>query len=279
MTRFSFAVVALGALTFAALTPAHAETYVLESGHTRAEFRVSHLGFSEMPGMFSDIKGRLEFDPAKPEQGSIEATINANSVTMNHAVLDGKLKGKDFFNTAKYPTITFKSTDIDRDGSASGTIKGNLTMLGVTRPVTLDVTFSKKAWNKYAGAEAVGFTAFTKIHRSDFGMKYLLPDVGDDVTIRLDVEAVKAKPSDLVDKAADVKIINTTDKKSDEQKKESDNKGGVQAPEKTTVDKLKTPPTDASTDMPAETPPAAEAPPAQEPSAAKPAKRPRMGAF
>lgn len=197
---------------------ARAEIYVLDPGHTRVEYRVNHLGFSDMPGIFSNVKGKLDFNPGKPEEASIEATIDASAVTMNHALLDSKIKGPSFFNIAKFPVITFKSTSIDRTGSDKGVVEGKLTFLGVTRLVKLDVQFSKKAWDRYAGAEAVGFTAWTKIHRSDFGMKYLLPDVSDDVSIRIDVEALKAKPSDLVDKAAEVKVIDTTAAKDDGKK-------------------------------------------------------------
>jgi polyisoprenoid-binding protein YceI len=226
MNRRSFPIYAiLGLALFA--SPVRAETYNLDAGHTRVQYRVNHLGFSDMPGIFNDIKGTLNFDPTNPEASTIDATINASSVTMNNTMLDGKIKGGDFFNVAKFPTITFKSTGVNREGSAKGSVEGKLTFLGVTRPVTLDVTFNKKAWDKYAGAEAVGFTAYAKIHRSDFGMKYLLPDVGDDVTIRIDVEALKAK-SDGVDKAAQVKTIDTAkdtkeaDKVTDEKQEVSD---------------------------------------------------------
>lgn len=196
-------------LTVFVATAAHAEIYKIEPTHTRVQYRVNHLGFSEMPGIFSEVQGKIDFDPNKPGQAQVDATINTASVTMNNGLLDSKLKGKDFFNTAKYPAIRFVSTEIERTGPSVGTMQGELTMLGVTRPVTLKVEFRKKGWNKYQGGDAVGFSAWTKIHRSDFGMKYLLPDVGDDVSIRIDLEAVKAKPDEVVDKAAEVKIIDT----------------------------------------------------------------------
>ena len=195
-------------LTFAAVQDAQAASviYGIDPAHTRVEYRISHLGFSSFMGAFSDVRGQIDFDPEHPENAAVKAQINASSVTMLNGALDAKLKSASFFNVAKYPVISFVSTDIDRTGSSSGTMTGKLTLLGVTKPVTLQVEFSKRAWNKYAGAYAVGFTATTKIHRSDFGMKYLLPDVGDDVTIRIDVEAVQGKPSEL-DSAAQVKEI------------------------------------------------------------------------
>lgn len=204
MTRLLFAVFAL---VFA--TAAHAETYMIEPSHTRAEYRVSHLGFSNMPGIFNDIKGKIEFDADKVNASVVEAIIRTDSVTMNNTVLDQKLKGRDFFNTQKYPVMVFKSTEIEKTGLDRGVMKGNLTLLGVTKPVTLKVKFNKKAWNKYQGVYAMGFTAWTSIRRSDFGMKYILPDVGDDVKIRLEVEALQAKPNEVFDLAAQVKIINT----------------------------------------------------------------------
>ncbi len=208
MNRHFFSIYAILSLVLFAPS-AMAEEYVFDSSHTRVQYRISHLGFSDMPGMFSNIKGTLNFDPTMPEQSTVEAVINASDVTMNNTVLDGKLKGKDFFNVAKFPTITFNSTNVIREGSAKGSVEGKVTFLGVTRPVTLDVTFNKKAFSKYAGSDVVGFTAYTKINRSDFGMKYLLPDVGDTVTIRIDVEAVRPKAVDAADPAAQVKTTET----------------------------------------------------------------------
>ena len=208
-------------MTAAMATPAGAEIYKIEPSHTRVQYRVSHLGFSQMPGIFSDVRGTIDFDPEKPNTAQVEAIINANAVTMNNSLLDSKLKGGDFFNTAKFPVITFKSTEIERTGASKGVMHGQLTLLGVTRPVVLKIDFRKKGWNKYQGGDAVGFSAWTKIHRSDFGMKYLLPDVGDDVSIRIDLEAVKLKPGEVLDKAAEVKVIDTTKDKPVEAKKPS----------------------------------------------------------
>lgn len=172
---------------------AQSVTYTIDTSHTRVVYGISHLGFSMMPGRFHDISGTLVFDPQSPEASQVDIVINPVSVTMDHAVLDKKLVEENFFNTRAYPTITFKSAKIVKTGDKTGTVTGDVTLLGVTKPVTLDVTFNKKAFNKYAGAETVGFSATGKIKRSDFGMTYLLPDVGDDVLLNIQLEATAPK--------------------------------------------------------------------------------------
>lgn len=168
---------------------AMAATYEVDPGHTRVIYHVKHLGFSNFYGHFNAITGMIDFDPEKPESGKVDITIDANSVSMDHDVLDEKLKGKEYFNTAKFPTITFKSTEVEKTGPASGHVTGNLTLLGVTKPVTLDVTFNNKAMNNYSKTMMVGFSATAKILRSDFGMKATLPAVGDEVILTIEAEA------------------------------------------------------------------------------------------
>jgi polyisoprenoid-binding protein YceI len=191
-----FLLLALGSVwpAFAAPLP----LYDLDPAHTRVTYRVSHLGFSMMPGTMHDIKGTVAFDPERVEESMLDVTINAKAITMNHGVLDEKLQGKEFFNTVQFPEITFKSTKVERKGTAKGTVTGNLTFLGVTKPVTLKVTFNKKAFSKYTGGDVVGFSASGKINRSDFGMKAYLPDVGDQVTLYIEAEAHvhKDEPTD-----------------------------------------------------------------------------------
>lgn len=167
--------------------------YKIDASHTRVVYGISHLGFSMMPGRFHDIDGTIHFDPANPESAMVDIVINPATVTMDDATLDGKLVGENFFNVAAHPTITFKSTHITKTGDNTGTVTGNVTLLGVTKPVSLDVVFNKKAFNKYAGTDMVGFSATGKLKRSDFGMNYLLPDVGDEVTLNIQVEAAGPK--------------------------------------------------------------------------------------
>jgi len=177
---------------------AAAPLYEIDPGHTRVLYRISHLGFSEMPGRFNDIKGTVHFDPADVSTAAVDITINAASVSMDHDVLDKKLLGKEFFNVEQYPTITFKSTAVEKTGEKRGTVTGDLTFLGVTKPVTLNVRFNKKGWNEYMGSEQVGFTAWGKIKRSDFGFTAYAEHLGDTVPLRIEVEAYapKAKEGD-----------------------------------------------------------------------------------
>ncbi len=169
---------------------ANAPLYEIDPSHTRVLYGISHLGYSQMPGSFNDIKGTLRFDPERAETSEVDITINAKSVSMYHDVLDKKLLGKDFFNTDKFPKITFKSTEVKITDRDRGEVTGDLTFLGVTKPVTLKVKFNKKGFNEYAGAEMVGFSARGKIKRSDFGMDGYLPHIGDDVSLRIEVEAI-----------------------------------------------------------------------------------------
>lgn len=177
---------------------AHAEVqpapvYKLDTGHTRVTFFVNHLGFSEMPGFFHDIEGTVQFDPNDVMQARLDVTINAKKVTVGHKVLDEKLQGPDFFYTSKYPTIRFRSTYIEKTGLEDGLVTGALTLLGVTRPVTLKVHFNKRGWNSYANQDTVGFSATGVISRSEFGMTKYLPDVGDKVKLQITAEAFQPR--------------------------------------------------------------------------------------
>lgn len=167
--------------------------YTIDPNHTRVLFYVNHLGFSHTPGQFNAVAGTIAFDPARPQQSEVNATIQSAQVSMGLQALDAKIQTAEFFNTAKYPTITFKSHSIEKTGSVNGVMIGDLTLLGVTKAVKLDVKFNRKGWNTYAKADAIGFSATGKIRRSDFGMKAYLPDVGDDVFIRLEVEATEQR--------------------------------------------------------------------------------------
>lgn len=173
-------------------TSAHAQQvtrYEIDPAHTRVVFTVKHLGFSWMPGVFNDITGTLNFNPADVSQSALDVKINAKSVSMGHKVLDKKLQEPQYFDTARYPVIRFRATHIETTGLETGNVTGNLTFLGITKPVKLHVRFNRKAWNTFMNTDVVGFTAWGKINRSDFGMKTMLPDVGDEVKLRIAVEA------------------------------------------------------------------------------------------
>lgn len=173
-------------------TPAMAEpmTFNFDKKHTQVMFSVSHMGFSKSHGKFLDFDGQFTFDPANPKAGgTAEVTINTASLDMGDDAWNKHMVSADFFNSEKFPTMVFKSTgvkDIDKDDAD---LHGDLTLLGVTKPVKLDVELNKCENSPMTGALVCGFSAEGKIKRSDWGMSYGLPGVGDEVKIRIEVEA------------------------------------------------------------------------------------------
>ncbi|TVR99770.1 MAG: polyisoprenoid-binding protein [Rhodospirillales bacterium] len=174
-----------------AATGALAENYVFDKAHTRILFFVNHLGFSEMPGRFHEFDGGFTFDPDNPEASTLEVTIQTASVDMDHDGLNEHLRTDDFFDVANHPTMTFRSTDVEVTGENTGRITGDLTLLGVTRPVVMDVTFNKAGPHPVNDNFIAGFSGTASLSRSDFGMTYLVPAIGDTVDIRLSVEGIR----------------------------------------------------------------------------------------
>lgn len=181
---------------FAFISPAHAqvETYKFDKVHTQIFFSVSHLGYTDSTGQFLDYDGGFTFDRTAVENSKLDVTIKTASVNMNDEKWNAHLKNADFFNVEKFPDMTFKSTKVEKTGDKTGKITGDLTLLGVTKPVTLDVTFNKADKHPMADEYHAGFTAEGTLKRSEFGMSYGLPMVGDDVKIHINVEAVREEP-------------------------------------------------------------------------------------
>lgn len=190
MFRRSLLAVAL----LAGSVPAFATTYTLDPNHTQVQFIWNHYGFTNLVGQFGKIEGTLEFDPADPTKASVTATISIDSVDSNVKKLDGVLASGDYFDAAKFPTATFKSTRVEK-GSTPDHLKvtGNLTIRDVTKPVTLDVAVTKVGDQPLRKAPAAGFDATTTITRSDFGITKYLPNVADEVKIHVVTEAIEAK--------------------------------------------------------------------------------------
>ncbi len=178
----------LGLLPTPVLAASSDEVYRFDKDHTSILFFIDHLGFSKMVGEFHDYDGALTYNPNHETDSSIAVTIKAASVDTDVAALDDKLRGADFFNTEKFPDISFEGTQVEETGKNKGHVHGNLTMLGVTKPVTLDVTLNKEGWNKYAGTHVMGFSITTTLKRSDFGMSAYIPAVGDEVKIVIETE-------------------------------------------------------------------------------------------
>jgi polyisoprenoid-binding protein YceI len=177
------AAVTLAATSVAALAePAQPGQYQIDATHTLASFEVGHLGFSKLDGRFNKIAGSYTVD-AKGN-GTVNVEIPVASIDTNHAERDKHMKSPDFFNAVQFPTIKF-------EGKKENTqLKGNLTLHGVTRPVTFNVETigaGKDPWGGYRS----GFQATTVIKRSDFGMKFMLGGIPDEVAIKVNVEGIK----------------------------------------------------------------------------------------
>jgi polyisoprenoid-binding protein YceI len=183
---------ALLAIAAAITTPAFAapETFTVDPRHTFPSFEVSHLGFSTQRGRFNASSGKITLDRAA-QKGSIDVVIDTRSVDTGLDKLEDHLRGEDFFNVAKYPTITFKSGTVKFNGDVPVAAEGELTMLGVTKPVTLTITSFKCGVHPVSKKDTCGADAGASIMRSDFGMKYALPAVGDQVKLNIQVEATR----------------------------------------------------------------------------------------
>ena len=182
------------ALAATASTPLYATTYTLEPNYTQGVFRWNHLGFSSPAAQFSQGEGTLEFDPAQPTHASVQVTIPLGTLNTGVPDLDEDFRSTDFFDTAKYPNATFTSTRVE-PGMTSNQLKvtGNLNLHGVTKPVMLDVTVVKSGTNPRSGLPTVGFDAMTTLKRSDFGLGAYVPQVGDEIELRIICQAVDAK--------------------------------------------------------------------------------------
>jgi polyisoprenoid-binding protein YceI len=170
-------------------------TWAIDAGHTNAEFAVKHLMIATVRGRFSDLSGTVELDPDEPTNSTVDVTVNVASIDTRQEQRDEHLRSADFFDVANFPILTFKSTGIRRDG-ANFLVDGDLTIRGVTKPVTLRATEEGRTRDPWGG-ERIGFSASTKVNRRDFGLTWnqVLEAggfaVGDEVKITLDVELVK----------------------------------------------------------------------------------------
>jgi len=165
------------------------ETYNIDPVHSQPSFEVQHMGFSIQRGSFMKSTGKVTIDRAA-KKGSIDVTIDATSIRTIDPRLDTHVKSPDFFNVEKYPTISFKSTDLVFDGDRVVEVNGELTLLGITKPVVLKVTNERCGEHPINKKPMCGAEATTTVKRSEWGMKYGLPRaVGDDVRIVIPIEA------------------------------------------------------------------------------------------
>lgn len=162
-----------------------AGAYKADPSHTRVQFTVSHMGFSDWYGDFSGVTGTLNLDPKALAKARVDIAIPVASVSTTNATLDGELKDANWFDAAQYPTITFTSTKVMPTGARTALVTGNLTFHGVTRPIVLNARFLASGTNPMNKAFTVGFNATTTLKRSDFGVKTYVPLIGDEVTLRI----------------------------------------------------------------------------------------------
>ncbi|HCD9499193.1 TPA: YceI family protein [Legionella pneumophila] len=167
---------------------AEPQTLTLDNQHTYVLWKVKHLGFSTQAGKWY-ASGQLVLDKDNPQQSKVNVTINVDDIVTGIPELDKHLKGKLFFDTKQFPTATFVSNRVEVMGKNKAKVYGMLTMHGVTKPIILNVILNKAGINLLNDRETAGFSATTSLKRSDYGIKALIPEVGDDVEIEIEAEA------------------------------------------------------------------------------------------
>ena len=185
LTSALVAVFAAPAAVFAA-----PETYNIEGSHTFPRFEYSHFGYTNQIQRFNKTTGNIVWDKVA-KTGSVDITIDAKSVDTGYALFNEHIQGEDYFDTAQYPTITFKSTSVKFEDDKQVAIDGKLTIKGVTKPVTLTVTSVQAMPHPMLKKDAIGANAVAKIKRSEFNAGKNAPYVSDEVTLSIAVEAIK----------------------------------------------------------------------------------------
>ncbi|WP_434655022.1 YceI family protein [Pseudomonas sp. R3-56] len=193
MLKKTLAALAIGSALLSA-GQAMAADYVVdkEGQHAFVDFKISHLGYSYITGTFKDIDGKFSFDAAKPEASKIEFNVNTASVFTNHAERDKHIASADFLNASKFGKATFVSTSVKSTGANTADVTGDLTLLGVTKPVVVKATFLGEGKDPWGGYRA-GFEGTTTIKRSDFGKQKDLGPKSDVVELYVTFEGVQQK--------------------------------------------------------------------------------------
>ncbi len=184
----SFLAATAVALALGAAAPAFAaDTYKLEPSHTSVTFQWTHFGFSHPSGKFMNAEGSVTLDQAAPAKSSVDVSFAIAGVNTGVPALDKEFQEANWFDAAKYPNATFKSTKVDVTGKDTAKVTGDLTIHGVTKPVTLDVKLNQVG--KEMGKDTVGFTAKGTIKRSEFGIGAYVPAVSDEIELSIEAEA------------------------------------------------------------------------------------------
>jgi polyisoprenoid-binding protein YceI len=180
------------------VAPVSTITWKIDPAHSHAEFKVKHMMISNVKGSFSGLSGSLIEDTADPTRSQVEATIDISSISTGDEQRDAHLKSADFFHHEQHPAMTFKSTKIEKKGDEEYAVTGDLTLHGITKPVTFAVEGPSAPGKDPWGNTRIGLSATTKINRKDFGLSWNAPLetggilVGEDVQIALEVQFIKA---------------------------------------------------------------------------------------
>ncbi len=166
-----------------------ADTYAIDTSHSKANFRVKHFGVSWFYGQFHELSGTVTWDTKAPAASSIDLSIKADSLFTADKKRDDHLKAPDFFNTKEFPTITFKSKSVAQAGGKMK-VTGDVTLHGVTKPITADFEFVGEGKDPWGGYRA-GWEARITIKRSEFGMKFMEGGIGDDINVVISLEGIK----------------------------------------------------------------------------------------
>lgn len=172
-------------LAFAAV-----ENYKLDPSHSFVLWHINHLGFSTQVGKWP-AEGTITIDTDKLQNSKVDVTIQIKQIITGLAELDKHLMAESFFDAEKFPTATFVSDKVTLTSKKTAKVRGMLTLHGVTKPITLNVTLNKMGANPVTNKASVGFSATAELKRSDFGMTTLVPTLGDTVTLNIDAEGVK----------------------------------------------------------------------------------------
>jgi polyisoprenoid-binding protein YceI len=195
MKKNLLAAAALSLIMTAGAALAAPLTYKIDANHTDVVASWSHFGFSNPIAHFGQVDGFITYDPANVAASKVEVTLPLAGLNSHVPDFDEHLRSDDFFDAAKFPTVTFKSTSVKAAGKGKLTVIGNLTIKDITKPVTLAVTINKIGEQPMAKRAAAGFNATTTIKRSDFGVGKYAPNVSDEVKLTITTEAIVPKPA------------------------------------------------------------------------------------
>lgn len=174
----------------AASAQAELEQYEIDTAHSFVQFKISHLGFGWLHGSFNDFDGSFAYDPENPENSEVDVTIDTASIDSNHSERDRHLRNEDFLNVSEYPEARFVTTGYESTGDGQGTLEGELTLHGTTRPITIAVTELGSGEDPW-GAYRRGFEGSVELQRADFGIDYDLGEQAETVELMFSLEGVR----------------------------------------------------------------------------------------